>query len=325
MAVRKLSRVKTRKAVRQTKAARDRAKLSGLALPTAPKKAEEDILRYTGLLWGREKIGKTIALSGFPDAIFLTTEPGTKGLEIHEFNSDDGAVRSWPIMLRAVELLEAAGAGHPFRTVAIDLADRAYDMCLDHTCQKLGIPYPGVSADGSEDWGKSWRAVRMEFLGAIHRLEQAGYGVWLTSHAQEQTIRTRSGDQYTRIVPTMSKQARGVVEPIVDFFFYCEYMRSRDGAVERVIITQGDETIWGGGRKSPWGRIPQFLPLREEHTFEVIEQAFLGKGGGIDPGSLLATRETFATAKEFVNKQKARRSLARVKGKAKPTTRKRGR
>jgi len=278
--------------------------VGSLQLPTAKKKKNENLMEYTILIYGREKIGKTTLFSSFPDALFLATEPGTKGLEIFEFNHEDGGVKNWEIFRRAVDLLEGTD---DFSNVVIDTVDRAYDMCLDWTCEKHGIEYPGTDAAGKEDFGKSWRAIKDEFLVQIHRILQTGRGLCFTSHAKEETIKTRSGISYDRIYPTMSGQARKVIEALVDFFFYAEYVRDRDGNTRRILITQGDETVWAGARASMGENFPRFLPIEKEGGFETIKRAFEGKYHGINPDELIPAKNTMGPAKVLINKAKARK------------------
>jgi hypothetical protein len=274
-----------------------------LSLPSKPKEPDTDLGRYTLLLYGREKIGKTTMLSSFPDALFFSTEPGTKGLRIFEFNSEDGGVKNWDLFRKGVDLLIA----NPdrFKTIVVDTVDRAYDMCMDWVCENRGIEYPGHDADGGEDFGKSWRAVKLEFLEQIHRIIQSGRGLCFTSHVREETIRTRSGEKYTRIYPSMSKQARTVVEAIVDLFFYAEYIRDVSGENRRVLICQGDETVWAGARATSAEVFPTFLPM-ERDGYKVIREAFSGKEKGIPASQLLPSKSTSQTAKDFLVKQRAK-------------------
>ena len=268
-----------------------------LALPTKMKEVEVDFLRYIILVYGREKIGKTTLFSQFPDILFAATEPGTKGIKVFEFNHEDGGVKDWSIFQEMVKLLTTTK--HNFKGVCIDTADRAYDMCLDWVCANRGIEYPGQTSTGEEDYGKSWRAVKTEFTEQIHILHQAGLGVYFTSHAKETTIKTRSGDKYTRIFPSMSNQARTVVEALVDFFFYAEYIKTDQGT-SRILICEGDETIWAGARSSLAGVFPQFLPLLREGGFRVLEEAFNGTYTGLDPEWLKPSRATSETADKFL-------------------------
>jgi len=271
---------------------------SGLpGLPTERKKPETDPLRYTLLLYGREKIGKTTWLASFPGAIFFSTEPGTKGLPIFEYNSDDGGCRSWEILRHGVKLLEQDTS--KFKTVVIDTADRAYELCMDYVCKSLGIPHPGEDIGGKKDYGRSWKEIKKEFTSVLHRILQTGRGLVLTSHAKEETFRSRSGEEFTRIHPSMPGQARSVVESLVDLFFYCEYMRAPDGSTKRVIITSGDEVVFAGHRSLDGVSLPHLIPMTKEGGFNLYALAFAGKDVGLDPKTLLPSKTAPETIKKF--------------------------
>lgn len=279
----------------------DQPKVTDLALPTAKKVPNFNLNEYTLLVYGREKIGKSTLFASFPDSIFFATEPGTKGLEIFELNAEHGGCKDWKIFRQGIKLLESTDK---FANVIIDTVDRAYDMCMDYVCAKLGIDYPGVDATGKNDYGKSWRAVRDEFTDGIHRILQTGRGLCFTSHSKEETVRTRSGMEYTRIYPTISNQGRKVVEALVDMFFYCEYIRDSRGETRRVLITQGDETIWAGSRTTMAEDFPQFLPLLKKGGYEIISKAFRGEDVGLDPQEIMPSKSTPDTTKDFLRKQR---------------------
>lgn len=282
-----------------------------MALPTVPKEVEQDITKYTLLLYGREKIGKTTMAASFPGAIFLSTEPGTKGLRVFEFNADDGGVKNWDIMRKAIDLLIEVKGGSKFKTVVIDTVDRAYDMCLDWVCENRGIEYPGVDDEGDEDFGKSWRAVKMEFLEQMHRLVQAGYGLVLTSHAKEQTFKTKSGDKFTRIFPSMGNQARNIVEAMVDLFFFADYMRDqKTGETRRILICGGDDTIWAGARQTLAGAFPKFIPMLEKGGYDMLLKTFKGEYKGISAADIMPARITAQTTKDFILREKTKSSRA---------------
>lgn len=272
------------------------------ALPTAPKPAVVDPLAYTLLLYGREKIGKTVWLSSFPDALFLTFEPGTTGLPIYEYNAEDGGCRRWEFAQAAVAMLEQTDR---FKTVIFDTADAAYDRCLDYICAKMGIDHPGEAADGKKDWGKSWKAIRQELSNLVYRIRQTGRGVAFTSHATEETFKRRdTGEEFVRIHPSMGGQARKVVEAIVDLFFYCEYIRSPEGEVRRVMVTEGDEVVFAGHRsiRDAVGNkihLPRLIPMTEEGGFEIYKAAFAGQDVGLDPKTLLPGKTASKAVRDF--------------------------
>jgi len=265
-----------------------------VVLPTKRKEPDLDPSHYTGLVYGPPKIGKTTFLSQWPDALFLTTEPGTKGLSIFE-----EPIPNWSKLRRTVTALEKEPKR--FRTVVIDTVDLAYDMCLDYVCKELSIPYPGEDASGKEDWGRSWKAVRDEFTDVVARILRTERGLWFTSHAREREIKTRSHEKYDRIGPTMSKQASAVVEALVDIFFYVDYMRTTEGKVIRVLVCEGDETVWAGHRQTA-GDFPALLPLPQKGGYEMFVRAFNGKHPGIDPTTLISHRTTSPALTKLVRK-----------------------
>jgi len=258
-----------------------------VTLPTTRKKADSSIQHYKGLLYGREKIGKTTLLSRAKDTLFLTTEPGTEGLEIFEITID-----TWTDMMKAVRDLEEDKSR--FQMIVVDTADRAYDKCLDKVCRDLGIDYPGENAEGSIDYGKSWRAVRMEFLKAMHRIIATGRGLWLTSHAKEEEIRPKGSRPFSRIYPSMSKQARQTIEAFVDIVLYAEKVRDSEGHVRRVLICEGDETVFAGARAP--AQFPPILPMEAADGWSVIERGWLGQHPGLDPASLKPIEKVTSTA-----------------------------
>lgn len=277
------------------------ATAAGLALPTAKKAPDRNVANYTILIHGREKIGKTTWAASFPDALFLMTEPGARGLEVFSFNAEDGGVKNWSIFRAAVSLLVEDGA-QQFKTVVIDTVDRAYDLCMDWVCAQKHISHPGDDA-----YGKAWKAVKDEFQDQIHRILQAGYGLIFTSHAKELTIEERGGNKYTRIQPSMSGQARSVVEALVDFILYAEYAKDQTGNQIRVLICQGDDTVTAGARSTPEGNdFPKILPLEASGGYDTFLAAFNGEDVGLDPSTLLPSKQATETGKTYLKRAKVK-------------------
>ena len=286
------------------------------SLPMEPKQMERDMFKYTTLIYGREKVGKTTLAATYPKAIFLATEPGLRGLEVYAFNDEGGGVHNWDIFRAAVKAL-VKDKRKNFKTVVVDTVDRAYDYCLDWVCENRDIEYPGQDSSGKDDFGKSWRAVKQEFLEQIHDLVQSGYGIVFTSHAKEQTIRTRSGEKYDRIFPTMSNQARSVVEALVDFFFFVDYAKDTDGNDLRIVVCRGDELLWAGARSTPGEKktknpFPAILPMDKDIGFEILQRAFDGKEPGLDPVDIRATRLTSKVGSSYLTRERAKQN--RMKG-----------
>ena len=263
-------------------------------LPTETKGVQTDLSNYTFLLYGQPKIGKTSVLATFPDALFLCTEPGAKGLDIFEYKAGEGGCATWQDLLDVAELLAATNR---FKYVVVDTVDKAYEMCLDYVCAKLHIAYPGVDEFGENDWGKSWKEVRKEFTRFVDTLTRMNRGVAFTSHAQSLEIKSKQGSTYSTIVPSMGKQARTTIEALVDFFLYCDYIKTSEG-IERVFITEGDETVWAGHRAP--AKFPRFVPMDAEVGYAILESAFRGEAPELKLDNLQVSTSSLAAFKKYI-------------------------
>ena len=272
-----------------------------MELPTVLTEPSTNLLEYILMVYGREGIGKTSFFASFPDALFLHTEPGYKSHRMFMFNEEGGGCHNWEIMLKAKKLLVKSDR---FSLIVIDTAKKAYDHCLRYVCDKRGIPYPGEDEYGREDHGKSWNAVEREFTEYIADILKSGRGVAFTAHSKEETIKPKSGEPYTRIFPSLSGQATKVINALVDFGFYAEYIRSPEGLNRRVLITEGDEVIWAKAKSEI--PIPRFLPLTPDGGFEILQAAFNGEEVGLDPATLMPINSTTPAIKKFFQTARAK-------------------
>jgi hypothetical protein len=211
---------------------------------TEPSSHIED---YIILLSGEKKIGKTTLAAEFSTekSYFLATEVGYRGLRIRKSDITD-----WRTAKDAAKALKKAGK--KFGPIIVDTVDKLYQLCDDYTCDKLAIK--NLS---DEDWGKGYAECRKEFDRFITTLSHIGVGLILITHTEEREVKRRGGGSYDRIVPTMSNQARKVIEPLVDIWAYYMY----DGDRRRLVI-QGDDHISAGHRLVNRFRTPDDKPVR---------------------------------------------------------------
>lgn len=235
-----------------------------LALPTELSVPSSDLGEFTTLLYGREKIGKTSLAAQFEDAYLLMFEPGAKALSV--FCS---TIRTWKEMLGYVSLIEKSKR---FKTIVIDPADIAFKVCQKYVCQKMAIEHPS-----DEDWGKGWNAVKDEFERIVLRLVNTGRGVIFISHETDREIKRRNGSSSHRIQPSLPKQARDILEPLVDIWMYYEY----DSEGKRTLHVTGDDMISAGHRLRH-----RFVGISEidmgsspEEGYRNFVKAFNTKGG----------------------------------------------
>jgi hypothetical protein len=218
-------------------------------LPTQKNKPETDPMRYSILLYGPTKVGKTTFASHADGAVFLATEPGTKALEVYSV-----PVADWPTLLKA--LGELASGGHDFKTVVIDTIDNAYQMCQEHVCKENGWAHP---SDGP--YGKGWSAVAGEFKRVLLKLANMPFGVVLISHSMDKEIETRTGS-YSKTTTTLPESARKIVIGLMDLVLLCdlEVVQDEHGTYQQKrIIRTKPSASWDAGDRT--GRLPDVLPL----------------------------------------------------------------
>lgn len=201
-----------------------------MTLPTKKSIPVTALQEYVTLLYGAKKIGKTTLAAQFDSALFLMFEAGGKALSIFQM-----PVRTWA---QAMGITNKLLTDTRFKTVVIDTVDLAFKACETAVCKRMGIDHPSEG-----EWGRGYSAVRDEFVRWLGALASTGKGVVLISHATEREIKTKSGRKYDRIQPTMSGQARDIVEGFVDIWAYYDYDDDR-----RILTIRGDDHILAGHR-----------------------------------------------------------------------------
>ena len=219
-------------------------KNDNMELPKEKSQPMPNLSDYSILLYGREKIGKTTFCSQFPDAFFLMFEPGGKALSIYKQD-----IKSWVDFKKCLNLLSES---KKFSTLVIDTVDIAYNMCNDFILAKLPIDYPS-----DENWSKGWKMIHQEFTRGMVKLLNLNRCVIFISHSVEREIKYRSGDSSHRIMPSMNKTARNILEPMVDIWAY--YLHDNH---KRYLQIVGDDDVSAGHRI--------------ENHFEEISKIFMG-------------------------------------------------
>ncbi len=277
------------------------------SLPTERTWPGEDIREYSLLLYGVPGIGKTTFFASFPDTIYLLTEPG-KPSGAYVFPVPD-----WKAMEAAVKLLESDQSR--FKNVVIDTLDESYEMCMRHVCKAAGVDHP----HDANDYGKTWDIVTRGFKDVFARIRRTGRGLYLTSHAKEGTIKSSSGEGYTRIQPSLTGKAGAKVLALVDFIFFIDYYRVGN-RTQRLVCTSGTELVVG--KQRPIGRkaiqLPQYIALPDDprDDYEMFAAAFRGEAEGVEPELVTASKMSTktVTAQLDTERDKKKAAKARARG-----------
>ena len=128
------------------------------------------------VFYGVEGIGKTSLAAQTPDPLFIDTEGGTAHLDVRRLQKP----ASWEELIALVK--EVANTPDVCRTLVIDTADWAEQMCIDHICAKY--KQPGIESFG---YGKGYTFLAEEFarlLAACDEVILSGKNVVITAHAK---------------------------------------------------------------------------------------------------------------------------------------------
>ena len=128
------------------------------------------------VFYGVEGIGKTSLAAQTPDPLFIDTEGGTAHLDVRRLQKP----ASWEELIALVK--EVASTPDVCRTLVIDTADWAEQMCIDHICAKY--KQPGIESFG---YGKGYTYLAEEFarlLAACDEVILSGKNVVITAHAK---------------------------------------------------------------------------------------------------------------------------------------------
>lgn len=160
---------------------------------------------YSYVIYGSKGIGKSSFGSKFPGAVFLALEPGDRAMRVRSVQ-----VHTWDDFVGYTDYL--VKAADPEVTVVVDVIDLAYEYLYDKICKDLKIESP----TDMNDYGATWRRIKRGFREQFQLLLNLPGGKVFLSHDQEKEIELRDGSKRDRVQPTMSKQALGEVEGLVD-------------------------------------------------------------------------------------------------------------
>ena len=172
------------------------------------------------LVYGPEGIGKSTFASRFPEPVFIDTEGSTKDMDVSRFEK----ASSWTMLMEPTRY----GKVNPWicRTLVIDTADWAEQMCVTDLCARYGKK--GVEDFG---YGNGYVYAKEEFgrfLNALEEVVEAGINVVLTAHAQmrkfEQPDELGSYDRWEmKLGKKTSSQTSPLVKEWADMVLFANY------------------------------------------------------------------------------------------------------
>lgn len=224
-----------------------------------PHKVSRDLSGYITFLYGPAKCGKTTFGTKMPGHLLLAFERGYNALP--GVMAQD--ITTWGEMKQVMRELKKPEVKERFKSIIVDTADIAADMCQKYICNQLGIESIGDGGWATNGWAK----YKKEFEETFRTLAQLGYAVVFISHDKEKTIKPQNGAEYQQIGSSMQSSALSIIENMSDIIGYAHSKVMADGG-QRVVLTlrSGDNSIRCGCRF-------KYITNEIDFTYEALTKA----------------------------------------------------
>lgn len=203
-----------------------------------PHEVSRDLKGYSVLLYGEPKSGKTTTASQFPKSLIIAFEKGYAAIP----GAMAVPVNSWSDFLKIVRQLKDPKAKEMYETIVIDTADIAWDYCEQYICN-----VNGVDAINKIPYGGGYSATSKEFDTKIRSIVQMDFGLVLISHSTEKTFTSETGEEFSKIVPTLPSRARLICGRLCDIIGYSRAIETDDGD-KTMLFMRGTPRFEAGSR-----------------------------------------------------------------------------
>ena len=210
-------------------------------LSIQPHKVSRDLSGYITFIYGPAKCGKTTFGSKMPGHLLLAFERGYNALP--GVMAQD--ITTWTEMKQVMRELKKPEVKEQFKSIIVDTADIAADMCQKYICNQLGIENIGDGGWTTNGWAK----YKKEFEDTFRTLAQLGYAVVFISHDKEKTIKPQNSAEYQQIGSSMQSSALAIIENMSDIIGYAHPKVNADGHSNVVLtLRSGDNSVRCGCR-----------------------------------------------------------------------------
>ena len=207
---------------------------------------------------------KTSNAVKFPKPILLAFEKGysmLSGVYAQPINTWKEALDVKKQLLKdAKSVTDGEKAETVFKTVIVDTADIAYDLCEKFILDKEGVEY----LDETEKM-RGYRAVSREYDKIFQEIVKANYTLVIISHATSKQIK-ENGEKYDKTIPTLPDRGFQVIARLVDVCAYASYETDADtGSTTSMLTLRGGKNLEAGSRN-------KYMSARIPFTYEALKK-----------------------------------------------------
>ena len=226
-----------------------------------PSVISRDLSGKSFLIYGTRKSGKTSNAVKFPKPLVLGFEKGwnmLSGVYGQPINKWSEALTVKKQLLDDVKRVERGEKKETtFKTVVVDTADLAYNMCEKHILAKEGVEY----LDETEN-KRGYKAVKNEYNTFFQEIVKAGYTLVAIAHSETKQIK-ENGEKYDRTQPLIEKRGFEVLAGLVDVIGFASNERSEDGTERMVLTLRGNQYLEAGSRN-------KYMSTKIPFTYEAL-------------------------------------------------------
>ena len=247
-------------------------------LPTKKRERSFDYRRFSGLIYGRPKIGKSTFAAGLDSGkvLFLDTEDGTKHLDVYQV-----PIKKWEDALQAGR--ELLTSEHQFSLVVVDTIAALKDMATEYVLKE--IKAPSVNSPRFYSMGRGHQLVNAHLIRFWNMLLAGNFGVYFIDHEKtvEKTPDGRliqiqedyKGARILSVLPQTGGKAGQTLKGLCDLVLRATI----DESGNRVLQTVNTAEVEAGDRS---GALPPVLPLEASAFVDCFREAYkrsVGEGG----------------------------------------------
>lgn len=233
-----------------------------------PSVISRDLSGKSFFIYGDKKSGKTSNAVKFSKSILVAFEKGynmLSGVMAQPVNKWKEALDVKKQLLKDAKAVEDGDKTETvFKTVIVDTADLAYDMCEAYILAKEGVEY----LDETES-KRGYKAVEREFDTYFQEIVKAGYTLVVISHSDTVQIK-ENGEKYDRTQPTVAKRGLKVLARLVDVIAYSTSETDENGNVNMVLYLRGSKELEAGSRNK---YMSAKIPFTYKALLEDMQQA----------------------------------------------------
>lgn len=240
----------------------------------SPHKVSRDLSGYITYIYGPGGAGKTTFGSQMPKPLLLAFEKG--------YNALPGViaqdVTTWGEMKQVLKQLDDPEVKDMFKSIIVDTADIASQLCEKYICNQLGIENIGDGGWTTNGWAK----VKKEWEQTFRSITMKGYAVVFISHSKERTTTRKDGTSYNSIGPSCSNAYNEIIKNMADVEGYIDV----DNGVRTLILRSSDGSI---ECKSRFAKIAPEIPFSYESLVKAMNDAIDAEAA--DTGNEFITNE----------------------------------